>query len=377
MPTIKPGLNARGSITAQSLGGPGPIQFEESQLDSTYSDRYNYIVDYIRLRLGDGLVDVELDKEHYDLAIRSALNKYRQRANNSVEESYCFLELLPETQEYILPREIMQVRQVFRRGIGSVTGTTASQFEPFASGYLNTYMLVAGRVGGLANYEMFVHYQEQAMKMFGGHINFTWNPATRKLTLVRKIPETGKRFIRLSSLSSSGTAVGSTITLVTHDDWAVSVGDSVTIRNCSVVGYNGLYTIATANRATNTFTIVAGQTLAATSVTLFDLSRTQVFSPITDDPAEIVLLHTYNHKPNSMLLNDHMISPWIQEYAYAFAKGILGEARSKFAQLAGPQGGTQLNGTALISESREEMQKLEEDLKTYVDGSMPLTWVIG
>jgi hypothetical protein len=78
-----------------------------------------------------------------------------------------------------------------------------------------------------------------------------------------------------------------------------------------------------------------------------------------------------------MLLNDHMISPWIQEYAYAFAKGILGEARSKFAQLAGPQGGTQLNGTALISESREEMQKLEEDLKTYVDGSMPLTWVIG
>ena len=173
MPTIKPGLNARGSITAQSLGGPGPIQFEESQLDSTYSDRYNYIVDYIRLRLGDGLVDVELDKEHYDLAIRSALNKYRQRANNSVEESYCFLELLPETQEYILPREIMQVRQVFRRGIGSVTGTTASQFEPFASGYLNTYMLVAGRVGGLANYEMFVHYQEQAMKMFGGFMN--WN----------------------------------------------------------------------------------------------------------------------------------------------------------------------------------------------------------
>ena len=41
----------------------------------------------------------------------------------------------------------MNVRAAFRRGIGSVTGTTASQFEPFASGYLNTYMLVAGRVG--------------------------------------------------------------------------------------------------------------------------------------------------------------------------------------------------------------------------------------
>ena len=377
MPIIKPGLNSRGSIAAQSLGGPGPIKFEDSQVDSSLVSKQNDIIDYIRLRLADGLVDVELDKDHYELAIRQALIKYRQRANNSVEESYCFLELLPETQEYILPREITQVRQVFRRGIGSVTGTTASQFEPFASGYLNTYMLVAGRVGGLANYEMFVQYQEQAMKMFGGHINFTFNPATRKLTLVRKIPETGRKYVRLQSMTSSGTAVGSIITLITQDEWKVGVGDSVTIRNCPVTGYNGSYTIATANVATNTFTIVATNQLADTTISLFGLRKTEVYSPVSDEPAEVVLLHTYNYKPDIMLLNDHMIYPWIQDYAYSFAKGILGEARSKFASLAGPQGGTQLNGTALIAESKEEMQKLEEDLKTYIDGSVPLTWVIG
>ena len=76
----------------------------------------------------------------------------------------------------------MDVRAAYRRGIGSVTGTTASQFEPFASGYLNTYMLVAGRVGGLLSYELFVDYQKQAMKMFGGYLNFTYNKTTRKLT---------------------------------------------------------------------------------------------------------------------------------------------------------------------------------------------------
>jgi hypothetical protein len=106
------------------------------------------IIDYIRLRLADGIVDVELDQEHYELAIKQALTRYRQRASNSQEESYAFLKLKPETQEYILPNEIMDVRGAYRRGIGSVTGTTASQFEPFSSGYLNTYMLVAGRVGG-------------------------------------------------------------------------------------------------------------------------------------------------------------------------------------------------------------------------------------
>jgi hypothetical protein len=78
-----------------------------------------------------------------------------------------------------------------------------------------------------------------------------------------------------------------------------------------------------------------------------------------------------------MLLNDHMAFPWLQDYAYSFAKRILGEARSKFATIAGPQGGTTLNGVALIAEAKEEMEKLEEDLKRYIDGSMPLTWVIG
>ena len=92
------------------------------------------IIDYIRMRLGDGIVDVELEKEHYEMAINQALIKYRQRAANAQEESYAFLTLLPETQEYILPKEIMNIRAIFRRGIGSVSGTTASQFEPFASG---------------------------------------------------------------------------------------------------------------------------------------------------------------------------------------------------------------------------------------------------
>jgi len=288
MATLKTGLNQRGSLTTDSLGGPGPIAYNPAGLD-TVNDRKKEIIDYIRLRLADGIVDVELDQDHYNLAITNALRRYRQKSSASVEESYAFLELLPETQEYILPQQVVQVRQIFRRGIGSLTGTTASQFEPFASGYLNTYMLVAGRVGGLANYELFVGYQELAMKMFGGYIQFSWNRVTKKLTITRKIPFMGQ------------------------------------------------------NPAQNI--------------------------------SESVLLHIDNLKPDIMLLNDAQAFPWIQDYAYALSKMILGEARSKFASLAGPQGGTQLNGTALIAEGKEEIQKLEEDIKAYVDGAMPLTYI--
>lgn len=289
---------ANGNLKTDSLydpatgSGTGHIEFDESAewLDSLYQRRAA-ITDYIRMRLADGIVDVELDKEHYEMAINQALIKYRQRASNSQEESYAFLKLTPETQEIILPSVVMEVRAIIRRGIGSVSGTTASQFEPFASGYLNTYMLVAGRVGGLLNYELFVDYQKLAMRMFGGYMNFTFNKTTKKLTLMRKIPTAG------------------------------------------------------ASADPNGF--------------------------------EDVLLHIYNYKPDAMLLNDFQAFPWIQEYAYSFAKRILGEAREKFASIAGPQGGTQLNGASLKSEAAAEMEKLEQEIKDFVDGSYPMTWVIG
>ena len=72
-----------------------------------------------------------------------------------------------------------------------------------------------------------------------------------------------------------------------------------------------------------------------------------------------------------------MSGQWIQDYSYAQAKFILGEARSKFAQINGPQGGTSLNGDALKQEATTEIQKLEEDLKNFEDGSLPMWFIRG
>lgn len=377
MATLKPGLNNRQAITADSLGGPGEIAYDETEVNSNAMKRKD-IQDYIRLRLGDGMVDVELDPGHYHMAIDSALKRYRQRAGSAEEESYVFLELLPETQEYILPSEIMTVRQVFRRGIGSVTGTTASQFEPFASGYLNTYMLQAGRVGGLANYEMFASYQKLAMTMFGGYLNFTWNPVSKRLVLVRKVPNAGHSYKRMQSLSASGLTAGSTITFTMSDAWdAVIPGSSVSIINCPTPGYNNYYTVLTKSNDGKTFTMLSAGNLGATSVTGFELAKCNIYSAGNEDPAETVLLWVYNRKPDSMLFNDERIYPWLQDYALALAKDMLGQAREKFAQIAGPQGGTQLNGAALKAEAKVELDALEEELKRFIDGSQPYTWITG
>lgn len=386
---IVPDLQTDGSIRTKNLGMAGFISQESAiavnEQIQTLNQLRNEITDYIRLRLGDQIVDVELDKEHYDLAIKQALTKYRQRAQNATEESYVFLDLIPNVQEYILPNNIMEVRQIFRRGIGSTTGTTASQFEPFASGYLNTYMLVAGRVGGLTNYELFTQYQELSMKMFGGFINFNWNRVTKKLTLVRKIPYDGGTNVAPSAISAASTATGAVITITlptsqTTFQTNLQVGDSVYIQSCPVQGYSSQYRVASVNDDRTVITVLANQTLGATSVTGSDLQSTVFFIPepfYDGNQLESVLLWVNNYKPDSMLLSDPQVYPWLQEYALAFTKSILGQARGKFASIAGPQGGTQLNGAQLLQEATAEMAQLEDELKRYIDGSQPLTWVTG
>ena len=240
------------------------------------------LVNHIRLRLGDQMVDVELDPEHYDLSITRALSKYRQRSENAVEESYAVLELIAEQQTYILPQETMSVRQIFRRGLGNSQAT--SNFEPFSAGWMNAYLLQSGRQGGMVMYDLYAGFQELAMRLFGGYLNFNFNPTTKELTLIRKIP------------------IGA---------------------------------------------------------------------------EENVLLWQYNYKPDAIILRDTYSGQWIQDYAYAQAKFILGEARSKFGTINGPQGGTTLNGDALKAEGIKEMEDLEKALLNFEDGATPMWFVIG
>ena len=155
------------------------------------------------------------------------------------------------------------------------------------------------------------------------------------------------------------------------------VGDTIIISNCPDSGYNGMYPVLTRNNDHTVFTVTADHTLTYTDITGFDLSKTRVYSNTVDQFAEGVLLWIYNKKPDQMLFNDPYAFPWLQEYAYSFAKRILGEARSKFNQIAGPQGGASLNGDALKTEAAAEMEDLEKQLINNIEGNMPMTWVTG
>ena len=251
--------------------------------ENTLPELKQNLIEYVKLQLGDQIIDLELDPAHYEAAYQKTIGVYRQRAENAYEEAYIFMELIRDVNIYTLPQETVSVRQVFRRTFGDSTGPFASNFDPFAQASINVYLMNFNVAGGLATYDFYSQYVELAGRMFGAYMNYTFNPVTKKLQLIRDPKGTG----------------------------------------------------------------------------------------------ENVLLWVYQVKPEIQLLSDYQIQQWIKDYMLANCKMIIGEAREKFATIAGPQGGGTLNGTAMKSEAKEAMADLIEQLKMYVDASQPLTWVIG
>ena len=237
----------------------------------------------LRYRLGDGIVDIELDPEHYEAAYQYAIKVYRQRAQNSTQESYTLMTIEKNIDVYTLPEEFINVRQVFRRTVGLETGPSATSFDPFSSAILNTYLLNYNYAGGLATYDFYAQYIELAARMFGGYVIYTFNPVTTQIRIVRDPKGTGEKILI----------------------WA-------------------------------------------------DIIR-----------------------PEQQLLQDPGAGVWIGDWTLSQLKLTLGEAREKFATIAGPGGGTTLNGAALKSEGKAMQEQLLNDLKLFVDYSQPYTFVIG
>jgi len=245
----------------------------------------NKVFDYVRDMLGDGMVDVELDPKHYETALTRALTRFRQRSSNAVEESYMFLELLQDVNEYRLPDEVVEVQSVFRRAIGSRSGNGAggTLYEPFNLAYTNTYMLNSTMMGGLATYEMYAGYQKLVGRMFGSYIEFKWKPTSHILTILQR--------------------------------------------------------------------------------------------PFAEE--EQILIRCHNYRPDYVLLQDFYAKQWLYDYTLATCKIMLGEARSKFASIAGPQSAITLNGNDLKSAGKEELVALDKEIQEMMTGGTPMTFIIG
>jgi hypothetical protein len=113
---------------------------------------------------------------------------------------------------------------------------------------------------------------------------------------------------------------------------------------------------------------------------------TYTFNPVTKalrvvrdfkGSGERILIWADIQRPEVELIQDPGAGVWIGDFILAVLKGIIGEAREKFQSIAGPGGGTSLNGAAMKAESKADQERLLDDLRKYQDYSQPLTWIQG
>ena len=113
--------------------------------------------------------------------------------------------------------------------------------------------------------------------------------------------------------------------------------------------------------------------------------------PTQDDPKELWMMVGFNPNPFNPSYSDDTIygvsnlsnipygnlsynginsigRQWVRQYALAASKELLGLVRSKFTSVPLPGGDLTLNGTDLVSQGREDKAGLKTELKEMLDG---------
>lgn len=137
----------------------------------------------IALMLGDQMVDLELDPEHYDAAISLSLDKIKQRSDGALEEQDLFIALQADVDEYTLPEEVQEVRRLYRRGVGAYDGSGA-QFDPIEGAFYNVLLTQANQTGGIATWDFYNQYLETVERVFASQYNFVWYNSTKTLRIL-------------------------------------------------------------------------------------------------------------------------------------------------------------------------------------------------
>lgn len=249
---------------------------------STTATARTKLIKQLRLMLGDQMIDVELDIDHYELAVTIAIDRFRQRSDGSTHEKDLFIQLMPDQTVYTLPDNVQTIWAVHRRGVGATIGGAGIDFDPMSASFANQYLLQGSQNGGLATWEIFGQYKETLSRVFASNINFHWNVDTHELTIINR-PK----------------------------------------------GH------------------------------------------------EMVMVTAYVKKTDDEIISGPYSSPWIRDYALAQCKFMLGQARSLFGGLAGPNGNVTLNGSEMIAQAEKEMERLETEIQQFVTSSKGWPFIIG
>lgn len=153
-------------------------------------DERRALVETIKATLGWPAIEVELTKEQMDVAIDSALERFRMSSSSAYKRGYFPLTLLPRVQKYKLTdatvgfNKVVDIFYVYRAQatfLGSAQGNSVY-------GQMAVQQLFNMGKFDLLSYHMVSSYIKTMQQLFAAEIMFGWDEGTRVLQIMKDFP---------------------------------------------------------------------------------------------------------------------------------------------------------------------------------------------
>lgn len=148
------------------------------------------VIDEVKLLLGDGLIDIDLDQKHYVAALNYAFKIYRQRAENATTEVAVAFNFQQGNQQYSLAdTDITNIISINRHNIGTATQTD-HHIDPFMMMYTSSLMGAMNQhstYGSIATIHMQFQHIEMVRRILANELQFSFNKSTRQLVVGNRI----------------------------------------------------------------------------------------------------------------------------------------------------------------------------------------------
>lgn len=161
------------------------------------------LIQKVKMRMGYPNVCVELKEENFQLAAQNALAEFRRRADNAYSLNYVSFTLNRGQSNYYLndPRdrtnkivEILKVHRINMLGISSLSAENGLYSQAFFN------QLYQGSNVDILSIHLMNQLSESMERVFAGNLMFTWNEASRQLTILRNITQKQERVVLEVSL---------------------------------------------------------------------------------------------------------------------------------------------------------------------------------
>jgi hypothetical protein len=349
---------------------PNPTPFGFFDSDIAFQSEADSIVTFVRRKLGDDVLSVELTKkqiwacfEESFLEYGSLINQYQARSQLAGLLGAATGSLTGQEQK--LPRETLEY--------------ALRLAEPYASyaGLGGSYNTLSGSIqlqAGKQDYDIYTELKDQNGNLI---ISSSLNPGRGKMRMLEVFhfsPQAAYRFFDTTSAInylnnefSFESFTPETVFYVLPVFEDVLRGGQMSVSN-KVRRSNFSWSIqGTKIRIYPTPTISTSPAFNKLFMRVgFQLDP---FNPSYND-STINGVSGLSNIPYGNLSYNHVNSigrQWVREYTFALCKELLGLVRSKFSTVPIPGGELTLNGSDLISSAKEEKERLLTQIKEMLD----------